>query len=50
MKNSEYLDDQPQKQPREGWAEAFALMHCQGDDRLLEPAPPSLWDEEEWEW
>lgn len=38
------------KRPRAGWAEAFALMHRQGDDHLLDEERRSRWDEEEWEW
>jgi antitoxin MazE len=37
--------------PREGWEEAFRRMAASGDDKLiLNDAPPSRWDEEEWEW
>jgi antitoxin MazE len=36
--------------PRAGWAEAFQAMAEQGDDALLDPATPTSWDEEEWEW
>lgn len=44
------LVTQQNRQPREGWAEAFALMHRHGDDRLLDEQPRSRWDVEEWEW
>jgi virulence-associated protein VagC len=42
----------PARRPREGWAAAFRMMAEQGDDALLDDAPPSLsrWDEDEWEW
>ena len=38
------------RRPRAGWAEAFAVMHRHGDDRLLDGTVRSTWDEEEWEW
>jgi len=42
----------PVRKPREGWAAALRKMAKNGDDELLEVAPPSLsvWDEDEWEW
>ena len=42
----------PAKHPRQGWAEAFAAMHCNGDDCLLDgpDLPLTRFDEEEWEW
>lgn len=42
----------PARAPRAGWAESFRQMAANGDDALLDDAPPSLstWDEEEWEW
>jgi hypothetical protein len=42
----------PEKQPREGWDEAFARMHAAGDDLLLDRAAEMehLWDAVEWEW
>lgn len=36
--------------PRSGWAQAAREMHERGEDRLLEPAAPSKFDEKEWEW
>lgn len=35
---------------RHGWDEAFAQMHEQDDDALLDEHIPTTWDEEEWEW
>jgi antitoxin MazE len=38
------------KQPRLGWAEAFASMSVHGDDVLLDEDVTSEWDQTEWEW
>jgi len=35
---------------RQGWAEQFAVMAEQGDDRLLDEVTPTRWDEDEWTW
>ena len=35
---------------REGWGEAFLRMAQQQDDRLVDRAVVTQWDEEEWEW
>jgi antitoxin MazE len=41
----------PAGKPRVGWADAFAEMARQGDDALLNAnAPPTRWDQDEWEW
>lgn len=42
----------PAAHPRAGWGERFQEMARHDDDRLLDPATPSLssWDEAEWEW
>jgi len=42
----------PAKQPRAGWAAAFAEMGRRGDDALLDEAAPSLsrWDKDGWQW
>jgi antitoxin MazE len=40
----------PANHPRAGWDEAFAAMALRGDDRLLDPVGPSMWDESEWVW
>jgi antitoxin MazE len=34
--------------PRAGWNEAFRAMAGHGDDRLLDEAPPTRWDRDEW--
>ncbi len=36
--------------PRQGWAEQFAAMAEQGDDRLLDQASATQWDLDEWTW
>jgi hypothetical protein len=36
--------------PRAGWADAAREMHASGEDQLLDEAPPSVFDDEEWEW
>ena len=36
--------------PRQGWADQFASMAENGDDRLLEETLPTLWETEEWLW
>lgn len=39
------------RQPRAGWDTAFARMARAGDDKLLDgQAPPTRWDEEDWQW
>ena len=40
----------PKRKVREGWEEAAAEMHRRGDDRLLDPPTPTVFDETEWEW
>ena len=35
---------------REGWGEVFRRMAQQQDDRLVDRAVVTKWDEEEWEW
>ena len=38
--------------PRAGWEDAAKELHERGEDQLLEPEPavPTRFDEEEWEW
>ena len=36
--------------PREGWDEAFRDMAARGDDRLLDEARATSFDEDQWEW
>jgi antitoxin MazE len=36
--------------PRQGWAEAAALMHAAGDDKLLLEESMNDFDKEEWTW
>jgi antitoxin MazE len=38
------------RKPRQNWANAFAQMADQGDDRLLDEPAPTQWDEEDWDW
>jgi len=38
------------RRPRQGWEEQFRTMHERGDDRVVESYPPTVWDEQEWEW
>jgi antitoxin MazE len=39
------------RQPRSGWAKAFAQMARAGDDALLnDQSGSSRWDEQEWQW
>lgn len=41
----------PRVRPRAGWANAFASMVHEGDDKLEETHFPSTpWDKDEWEW
>jgi len=35
---------------REGWAEAAQLMAERGEDALIDPEVPTVFDEEEWDW
>jgi antitoxin MazE len=41
---------QPAKLRRADWAAAFHQMAERGDDVMLDPATPSTWDEDHWEW
>jgi antitoxin MazE len=36
--------------PRQGWEARFISMAEQGDDRLLDQAPSTQWEEDEWTW
>ena len=38
------------RQPRQGWGVQFSAMAEQGDDRLLDQAPATRWEEAEWTW
>lgn len=38
------------RQPRAGWAEAARQMRERRDDGLLDPATPTRFDHQEWEW
>jgi len=38
------------KRPRTGWAEAAQALAERGEDKLLDPAAPTCFDEQEWEW
>jgi hypothetical protein len=41
----------PNRHPRQGWAEQFAAMAEAGDDALLDDAvTTSTWDERKWKW
>jgi hypothetical protein len=40
----------PDRKMREGWAESFAAMAKQGDDRLLLDHTPNEFDRFEWTW
>ena len=40
----------PAHRPRHDWDEQFRLMAANGDDRLLDPAAPTQWDQDEWTW
>lgn len=40
----------PAHRMREGWEQQFEAMATQGDDRLLDPPTPTVWDQSEWEW
>jgi len=35
---------------RLGWADAARQMRQRGEDRLLDPPVPTLFDEKEWKW
>ena len=36
--------------PRAGWASAAKRMRDRGEDRLILPALPTKFDEDEWQW
>ena len=39
------------RKPRQGWERSFKMMARLGDDALLDAdAPPTKWDEAEWQW
>jgi len=38
------------RHPRQDWEEQFAEMAKHSDDQLLDEAPSTQWDEEEWTW
>jgi antitoxin MazE len=38
------------RRPRTGWAEAAKLMRGRDEDRLLDEASPTRFDEEDWVW
>jgi len=38
------------RRPRRNWNEQFEAMAAGGDDRLLDEAIATCWDQEEWEW
>ena len=40
----------PASMPRAGWEEACKEMAANGDDRLLDGAIATEWDDTEWEW
>jgi antitoxin MazE len=40
----------PIAEPRRGWDKAFREMAENGDDILLDPETPTLFDREEWQW
>lgn len=47
----DHLRIHPKRNVREGWAEQFAAMAANGDDKLIHGEPlPTKFDEEEWEW
>jgi antitoxin MazE len=38
------------RKPREGWAEDCRKMAELGEDGLIDPQTPTIWDETEWTW
>lgn len=50
MVEGDKLIIQPAGVPRQGWDAQFSAMSEHGDDRLLDEATPTQWDEEEWTW
>lgn len=36
--------------PRMGWEEAARKMRERGEDRLIDSAPPTRFDRDEWKW
>lgn len=45
-----YLILRAASRSRAGWEEEFAAMAEQHDDALLDDAPVTEWDHQEWEW
>ena len=45
-----HLVVRPLRRPREGWAEAARTMSSRGDDELLDPQTPTVFDDTEWKW
>jgi len=40
----------PARRARQGWWQQFRALTREGEDRLLDEATPTRWDEDEWEW
>lgn len=40
----------PARKARVGWAQQFRTMSRTGDDQLLDPVLPTVWDRKEWTW
>ncbi|MBN1491370.1 MAG: AbrB/MazE/SpoVT family DNA-binding domain-containing protein [Phycisphaerae bacterium] len=40
----------PAVRPRRGWADAARALSTRGEDRQLDKALPTTFDQEEWEW
>ena len=38
------------RKPRRNWSVSFRKMAEKKDDQLLDSAPPTEWQDEEWEW
>jgi len=40
----------PEREPRQGWREAFRAAGANGRDELLIPDFPNAFDQDEWQW
>jgi antitoxin MazE len=50
MEDDHLVIRRPFSKPRQGWEDAFRVMHQHGADKLLDQKTPTAWDRTEWQW
>jgi len=40
----------PATHPRAGWEAAAGTLAARGEDALIDPETPTVWEEEDWQW